>query len=176
MSTGKYGALVMLLWLTVGSARADSWETAGSVLALALPITALTATYTLDDPEGRERLLVSYALTMGATYSLKSATGVERPDGSDRLGFPSAHTASAFSGASFLQRRYGWDVGLPAYLGASYVGWSRVNAERSQVGDVLAGALLGWGINTWLVSEPHQPSLALWPTEGGAVLAFEWRF
>ncbi|MCH8532833.1 MAG: phosphatase PAP2 family protein [Saccharospirillum sp.] len=176
MTAGKYWSVVVLFWLAVGSAKADTWETAGSVLALALPLTALTATYTLDDPEGRERLLVSYALTIGAAYTLKSAADVERPDGSDRLSTPSAHTASAFSGASFLQRRYGWDVGLPAYLGASYVGWSRVSAERNHVRDVLTGALLGWGINAWLVPEPHQPALALWPTEGGAVLAFEWRF
>ena len=176
MKAGKYGLLILLSWLALGSARADHWETAGSVLAFALPLTALTATYTLDDADGRERLLVSYALTMGAAVSLKAATDVERPDDSDRLSFPSAHTASAFSGASFLQRRYGWEVGLPAYLGASYVGWSRINAERAHIRDVMAGAVLGWGINAWLVPEPHQAALAIWPTEGGAVLAFEWQF
>ncbi|MHA7881461.1 MAG: phosphatase PAP2 family protein [Saccharospirillum sp.] len=169
--------LMPVFSLILGASHAaDRWEAAGTALAVALPVTALTATFTLDDPEGRERLLVSYALAMGTTTALKRATGAERPDGSDRESFPSAHTASAFSGASFLQRRYGWEVGLPAYLGASYVGGSRVAAERSRVSDVLAGALLGWGVTTWLVSDLDEATVAVWPTEGGAVLAMAWRF
>lgn len=174
--TLKQAVIVFALLACASLARADRWETAGSVLAVALPLTALTATLTLEDPQGRERFLVSYALAVGTTAALQSATGVERPDGSDRYSFPSMHTTSAFSGASFLQRRYGWEVGLPAYISASYVGYSRVRAERSNVSDVLAGALLGWGFNTWLVPESQQQSMALWPTQGGMALAFQWRY
>lgn len=38
-------------------------------------------------------------------------------------------TTSAFSGASFIQRRYGWKYGKRAYLGASIVGVSRMKDQ-----------------------------------------------
>lgn len=167
--------LMALLGLA-STAPADDWTTAGDVLQIALPLTALTATYTLDDPEGRAALIGSYATTLGASYVLKYAVGRERPDGSDTRSFPSAHTASAFSGASFLQRRYGWDIGLPAYLGATYVGWSRVYGDKHYVSDVLAGAALAWGVNYWLVPKSDRGEFALVPTRGGAALAFSVRF
>ncbi|GGX53851.1 phosphatase PAP2 family protein [Saccharospirillum salsuginis] len=170
-------SMTLAILLGLASATpADEWTTAGDVLQIALPLTALTATFTLDDPEGRTALVGSYATTLGASYVLKYTVDRERPDGSDTRSFPSAHTASAFSGASFLQRRYGWDIGLPAYLGATYVGWSRVYGEKHYVSDVLAGAALAWGVNYWLVPKSDRRDFALVPMQGGAALAFNFRF
>ncbi len=154
----------------------DDFTRAGDVLATALPLTALTATFTLDDPDGRNALLGAYTVTLGSTYLLKHTVSRERPDGSNSLSFPSAHTSSAFAGAGFLQRRYGWEVGLPAYIGAGYVGWSRVYADKHHVSDVLAGAALAWSVNYWLVPESDRSDFAVLPTEGGAALAFQVRF
>lgn len=52
----------------------------------------------------------------------------------------------AFSGASFIERRYGDKMGVmrwSPYLAAGFVGWSRIYAEAHHVGDVATGALLG---------------------------------
>jgi len=44
-----------------------------------------------------------------------------------------------------MQRRYGWKFGIPFYLLAGYVGWSRVYADRHDYWDVLGGAGIGVG-------------------------------
>ena len=58
---------------------------------------------------------------MAVVYVLKPLVDRTRPDGGHQW-FPSGHTASAFAGAAFLQMRYGWALGAPAYAVASFVG------------------------------------------------------
>lgn len=154
----------------------DRWTEAGEVLLYALPLTAATATFSLNDPQGRTQLLIAHGVTFTASSVLAGLTSKERPDGSDNLSFPSNGTASAFTSAAFMQRRYGWDVGLPAYLAASYVGWSQVYSERHYASDVVAGAALAWGVNQWLVEPGSASQFALMPTSGGMVLAFDVKF
>jgi len=99
-------------------------------------------------PEGRFRA-ASYdfaqALVVSGAYTgiLKYTVHRERPDGSDRLSFPSGHTSSAFSLAAVADHHYGWKVGVPAYLLASGIGLSRVESNRHNLSDVLAGATIG---------------------------------
>ncbi|WP_051208123.1 phosphatase PAP2 family protein [Saccharospirillum impatiens] len=154
----------------------DRWIQAGEVLLYALPLTAATATYTLDDPEGRSQLVMAYGITLSSSYVLKGLVERERPDGTDDLSFPSFSAASAFTSAAFIQRRYGWDAGLPAYLAASYVGWSKVYSDRHHPTDVFAGAALAWGVNQWLVEPGSASQFALLPTDGGMALAFQLSF
>ena len=45
--------------------------------------------------------------------------------------------------ATFIQQRYGWQYGLPAYVAASYVGYTRVASDQHYLEDVLAGAAIG---------------------------------
>ena len=99
---------------------------------------------------------------------------LERPDGSDMHSFPSNHAGVAFSGATFLQRRYGWKLGVPAYAVSTYVAWGRVYSKRHDVWDVLAGAAIGVGsalVFTRQFAEKHNVTLApiAWP-EGGGVM------
>jgi membrane-associated phospholipid phosphatase len=80
----------------------------------------------------------------------------------------------AFSGATFLQRRYGWKLGVPAYAVSTYVAWGRVYSKRHDVWDVLAGAAIGVGsalVFTRPFAEKHNVTLApiAWP-EGGGVM------
>lgn len=75
------------------------------------------------------------------TYALKYLIKKERPDGSDKHSFPSMHTSVSFTGAAFIQRRYGWKWGIPAYAIASYVGWSRTYAKKHDWWDVVAEPL-----------------------------------
>jgi membrane-associated phospholipid phosphatase len=78
------------------------------------------------------------------TTALKSLTTRTRPDGSDRLSFPSGHTSTAFAWATVAQSHYGWKVGAPSYLAAATIGFSRISKSKHHLSDVLAGAALGY--------------------------------
>jgi len=77
----------------------------------------------------------------------------DRPDGSNSNSFPSGHTSAAFTGATFIHRRYGLNTALSAYAVASFVGFSRVHAQKHYWEDVIAGAALA-GVNSWLFAKP----------------------
>jgi membrane-associated phospholipid phosphatase len=86
----------------------------------------------------------SLAVTTIYTAGLKQAVQRQRPDGSDRLSFPSGHTANTFALASVANTHYGPKVGIPAFALASAIGLSRVEHGKHNVSDVLAGATLGF--------------------------------
>ncbi|MEJ2072917.1 MAG: phosphatase PAP2 family protein [Reinekea sp.] len=178
--TRKTLASVILPFISALSCSAD-WDTdkaiekAGDVLALALPLTAFTASYTMDDQDGRYQFLLSYGSTFALTQVLKRTVQKERPDGSNNLSFPSGHTSSAFSGASFLAKRYGWDIGIPAYIAASFTGFSRVHADKHDWIDVTAGAILAIGMNQLFVDKPDMNVAAL-PIKDGFQLSLSYRF
>lgn len=91
------------------------------------------------------KILWSY---IRATYVLKYAINKRRPDGStDGKAFPSGHTAVSFSEASFLQRRYGWEYGIPAYAVAGLVAYTRIEGidDRHDGWDILGGIVVGVG-------------------------------
>ena len=126
------------------------------------------------DGKGLLQLAESEATSVAAAYLLKNTIRKERPDGSDMHSFPSNHAGVAFSGATFLQRRYGWKLGVPAYAVSTYVAWGRVYSKRHDVWDVLAGAAIGVGsalVFTRQFAEKHNVTLApiAWP-EGGGVM------
>jgi membrane-associated phospholipid phosphatase len=77
------------------------------------------------------------------TQILKTAVGRTRPDGSNRVSFPSGHSSSAFALATVAEKHYGWKVGVPSYLAASAIGLSRIERSKHYLSDVLAGATLG---------------------------------
>ena len=86
------------------------------------------------------------ALIVNSVYTsaLKSLTSRTRPDGSDRLSFPSGHTSTAFAWATVAQAHYGWKIGAPSYLAAATIGLSRISTAKHHLSDVLAGAALGY--------------------------------
>jgi membrane-associated phospholipid phosphatase len=145
-----------LLTLSLGAteARADAVETAGSVLAILLPTGAATGALVAHDHQGLGQLAKAYASAMAVVYVLKPLVDRTRPDGGSQS-FPSGHSASAFAGAAFLQMRYGWRFGVPAYLAASFVGYSRVEAKRHYTSDVVAGAAIGIAANL-VFTRPRQ--------------------
>lgn len=120
-------------------------RTSGDVLTLVTPVASLTTVLVLQDWQGLKQGALAGVSTIGMTYALKYLIKKERPDGSDNHSFPSMHTSVSFTGAAFIQRRYGWKWGIPAYAVASYVGWSRTYARKHDWWDVVAGAALGAG-------------------------------
>lgn len=115
----------------------------------------------------------SMALGGGIAEGLKHVVHEQRPDGSDNQSFPSAHTAFAFAAAGTLHARYGWQVGLPATLLASFVGVARVEAKKHHWYDVVAGAAIGEG-SAFLITRPIDDHVRLVPwgdSHGGGVSA-----
>ena len=119
--------------------------TSTDVLVVALPVATLAGVLIQKDWKGLLQGVETAAVTAGATLILKYAIKERRPDGSNMHSFPSGHTAVSFATAAFLQRRYGWAFGAPAYALATYVGWGRVYSKKHHWWDVVAGAAIGAG-------------------------------
>ena len=132
------------LFCAISPALADSSKS-GEAVAIALPVIAGSVTLLHDwDWKGAEQLTADTGLTLLTVYALKQIVREQRPDGSDFRSFPSETSALAFAPASFLWDRYGWQYGLPAYLAAGYVGYTRINSKQHHWWDVAASAGIAW--------------------------------
>ena len=141
-------ALTLILCLIFTGATAQSRkavETSTDVAMFAPAAVGAGVALLKGDSKGLLQLGESLVTSVAVSYALKYTVKKERPDGSDAHSFPSNHTGFSFAGATFLQKRYGWKWGLPAYLVSGYVAWGRVYAKRHDVWDVLAGAAIGVG-------------------------------
>ena len=143
----------------------DDIELAGDIIRVILPLTAAGMTFFHNDHEGLIQFSKSFLSTVGVTYALQYSIDTNGPNGEEHS-FPSGHTSTAFSGASFLQRRYGWKYGIPAYAAASFVGWSRIESDNHYLKDVLAGAAIGI-ITTYIFTDPYQKEVVATPFVGG---------
>ncbi len=114
----------------------------GDLLSYALPAATLGVELARGDGAGAGQFTRSFAATLAATELLKRATGVERPDRSDDLSFPSGHASRAFVAATYVHRRHGIGGALPLYALATYVGHTRVQAGRHRWVDVLGSAVM----------------------------------
>jgi membrane-associated phospholipid phosphatase len=142
---------LLLFLITFGASAQDTpayhrgVRVSTDVLALSMPVATIAYEFITQDWTGVKQGALTAATTIGATYILKYATHKERPDGSDYHSFPSMHSATMFADAAFIQRRFGWKWGAPAYALAAYVGWGRTYAKKHDWWDVAAGAAIGAG-------------------------------
>jgi len=123
-------------------------ESAGDVLHVLLPATAFASALFVEREsknsyEGAWQLIKTGFTSRLVVEGLKTSITKNRPDDSGDDAFPSGHSADTFAAATFIQQRYGWQYAVPAYLGAAYVGYSRVESDKHEAVDVLAGALIG---------------------------------
>lgn len=133
-----------------------------------------------NDTKGFWQLAGSGVTAVATSYLLKYTIHKKRPDGSDNKSFPSNHTAVAFAGAAYLQRRYGWEWGAPAYAVGAYVAWGRVYAKRHDFWDVLAGAAIGVG-SAYIYTRPfaREHNIVVGPSftpDGAPALYFSMNF
>ncbi len=142
-------------------------RTSGDVGAILLPVAGLTAILIEKDWQGLKQGLFAGATTLGVTFALKEIVKKERPDHSDNHSFPSMHSSVSFTAAAFIQRRYGWKWGIPAYVLSTYVAWSRVYGKKHDGWDVLAGAAIGIG-SSYIFTRPFakKHKLTLSPVAG----------
>lgn len=104
------------------------------------------AAWQLDAGPAQEYALLSFeALSLAGlqTLALKVSVPRLRPDSTDLTAFPSGHTSASFSLAAVAASSGGWRAGVPAFMFASFVGYTRMESEKHYLSDVLFGAGLG---------------------------------
>lgn len=170
--------LGLLALLLATSASLASERKLGDQLSLALPIGTAAVELWRGDHQGAWQLAQTFALTTGVTELLKKHTGVTRPDGSDDKSFPSGHAARAFSAAAYVQQRHGFEAAWPLWLGATYVGHTRVEARRHRWSEVAVAGALAYGVARWRVEAlPGQGQAWLGPDgQGGWQAGLSLRF
>lgn len=134
-----------ILLLACGSVSAESsLEKSGDILHGLIPLAALGTSLIYEEGyEGSWQLIKTTIVSRIAVEGIKYVTDKDRPDGSGSNSLPSGHTADSFAAATFVQQRYGWEWAIPAYIGAAFVGYTRVESDKHYVEDVLAGAAIG---------------------------------
>lgn len=157
----RCGVLLLIFFAFNASAGKSDFEIYGDVMMYALPIGAGVIALAKDDPHGFGQMAISTTGTLATVGILKEVINRERPNGNNDNSFPSGHSASAFSGAANLHYRYGWEYGLPAYVLAFGVGWSRVAADKHYWSDVFGGLVIA---NVWsYVFVDAMPNATLLP-------------
>lgn len=142
----------------------DGTVKAGSALRVLIPLAAGGLAYTKDDREGLWQLIQSEFVTVVATEGLKRTVDSTRPNG-EKESFPSGHASVSFAAAHFLQQRYGYTYGVPAYLASSFVAYSRVHGDQHHWKDVIGGAVIGIASSHYFTE----------PLFGARISAFPWR-
>ena len=148
------------------SASARTIEDVGDMLQVIVPAYALglavnEQTYHPQDTISKNpvyQFWASMIATQGATEVIKRLTQRKRPnykEGDLKLSFPSGHTSSAFTGASFIHKRYGFKKAILPYSLATFVGFSRVYSKWHWTTDVLAGAALATGVSFLLTDKSN---------------------
>lgn len=94
-------------------------------------------------------MISAYTINGVVTVTVKGIANTDRPSdewNGGKFGFPSFHTSSSFAVAAVLDEYYGCRAGIPAYMVAGLVGWSRIDEQDHDLSDVVFGAALGWVI------------------------------
>ena len=171
---------VFIFGLSNGNAQNKTITTSGDLLQLAIPAVAFGSTFIWKDDKTKPtwQFIKAYGSGLLLQQALKHIVRKPRPDGSDNYSFPSGHTTSAFSGAAFIQKRYGWKYGVPSYLLASYVGYTRIQAKKHDGWDVLGGAVIGIG-TSYLFTKPYEKKnidVSLNRIDGGYTVGFNYSY
>ena len=153
--TASSGAYAFTPNTTPLTATQEHIETAGTAIAIALPVTAGIIAWSKHDNVGLAQLTAETLFTVGTAYAIKSFVREERPNGQGRNSFPSTTTALSASGSSFLWGRYGWRYGLPAFVATQFVSYSRVQARDHRWYDTLASSAIAAGYG-YILTTPFK--------------------
>ncbi len=132
-----------LIYSNADKSHADKMAKKGTNVMYLINAAALGTIALKQDGKG----FIQYAETMIAstliTVAGKEITHRQRPDNSDHKSFPSGHVSGSFAPAAFLYYRYGAAYGVPAFVAATFVAYTRVEDRKHYITDTLAGAAVG---------------------------------
>lgn len=161
----RLSAIFMLIFCMEANAKStEAFRLYGDIFQF-LPAFAAAYSLTQEDYGGLGYLALGFGGTMIITHGTKlsfvaaskkhpNAARISlRPNKRDYDGFPSGHTSSAFSAAGFMQKRYGWEWGVPTTILATLVGVSRISAKKHTTLQVVVGAALGYTLGYFLTNE-----------------------
>lgn len=161
--------------LHYSTADAVKRELPGDVIMILVPVAGYAIAKFKDDEEGEKQLLRSVAAGVVAhsivSFAFNYTSWGKRPDGGSHA-FPSGHVAFVTSGAAFLQDRYGWKYGVPAYLLSGYVAWVRVDTGHHRWRDAIGGGALAFGASKLFVTPQHATHIA--PVIGPDFIGLRW--
>ena len=121
-------------------------------------------------------ILRALAFTQLLVAPIKHGVRRNRPDGSNRLSFPSGHTANAFAIAGVLNNHYDPRVGIPLYAWSVLVAGGRMEDDRHFFSDVVAGAAIGLVVGRSISrTEPRKVSVLPMSVSGGMGLTLMFR-
>ncbi|MDR1413861.1 MAG: phosphatase PAP2 family protein [Puniceicoccales bacterium] len=138
--------------------EASSLENVGHAFQYILPAYAFGLTCLQKDYEGSKQFLYAFGSSQLTVHALKLTTREKRPnysEGDKKNSFPSGDSSSSFLGAAFIHRRYGFKQAIIPYGFATLNAYSRVEAKKHYVHDVVAGALISWAF-VWLFVDPKS--------------------
>jgi membrane-associated phospholipid phosphatase len=162
----RFQMIVLLAALSVNptanAASNKTWADISDVGVYTLVGTALIVPVVRDDWTGARQAVYSMGAAEGVSLLGKSVIHEQRPDHSDNNSFPSGHSAVAFASATTMYRRYGWEIGLPAYALATLTASARVAADKHHWYDAVAGAAIG-GASGWLFTDSFNDKVQLIP-------------
>ena len=150
----------------------------GDVILFTLPAATLGTSFIIGDDKGAWQFTKGLILTEAVTYGLKLGINKPRPDRSNDNSFPSGHTSTTFHSAGYIHRRYGFKYSIPAYALAGFTAASRIDSEKHDILDILAGAAIGLGSNL-LFTTPYQQEhmeLTFNKSDGNYLLGFNYKF
>lgn len=166
----------VLLLLSVALFAKTPIQKAGDKLQIAVPLCAALYSLVQEDYAGIGQEALSILVAQGFTEGLKRITQEKRPEykpGDSKHSFPSGHAAAAFSGASYIHKRYSLKEAAPFYAVATFVAYSRVEAKRHWTHDVIAGAAFATAVSFWLVDKRINVEQT---QNGGVMLTFRHEF
>jgi membrane-associated phospholipid phosphatase len=168
-------ALVAAALAHPAAASDSSWKTVSNVGLAGVVALAAGDTFAHQDAPGGLQLGISLGATEAITFGLKHTIHETRPNGRNDKSFPSGHTSFAFAAAGYLDERYGWQVGLPAFGMAGLVGLARVEAHEHHWYDAVAGAGLGTAA-AFIATKPLNENVRVTPWASGTGLTLLAKF
>ncbi|NNC69754.1 MAG: phosphatase PAP2 family protein [Flavobacteriaceae bacterium] len=173
---------LVVVFLFIGSFSSFSQnktiEQTGDVFLFLLPAATVTTTLLKKDNKGTWQYSKGVLLAGAITYGLKFGIQKMRPDMSNENSFPSGHTSMSFQSAAFIHRRYGFIESLPFYAIAGFTSFSRINADKHDGWDLLAGAFIGIG-SSFIFTSPLQENnikLSFSSSKESFLISFSYQF
>ena len=136
-------------------AHRSTVEQIGDYFQVLVPAYAFGMAMNEDGWDGVKQFVYSYGATTAAVYGLKYTVHERRPNKANNHSFPSGHTASAMSGATFIHKRYGLNRAIIPYLMTGFTAFARVDANKHWWWDTLAGAGIA-GLITWNMVDRYE--------------------